>query len=94
MIASYRARQTARTGFIFTVTWFVVLIAVFPLFWAFSTSLRDNSEIISNTPTLLPNEFTISNYETMLRLSNFPQQFSNSTLIAWTPTVRTRWACT
>jgi multiple sugar transport system permease protein len=82
MIANYRVRESARTGLIFTMTWLVVLIAVFPLFWALSTSLRDNQEIISNTPTLLPNEFTLSNYGTMLKLSNFPQQFSNSSIIA------------
>jgi len=82
MIANYRAREAVRTGFIFTVTWLVVLVAVFPLFWALSTSLRDNQEIISRTPTLLPVDFTLENYDTMLKLSNFPQQFSNSTIIA------------
>jgi ABC-type glycerol-3-phosphate transport system permease component len=64
------------------VTWLVVLVAVFPLFWAVSTSLRGNQEIISNTPTLLPQEPTLSNYQYMLKVSNFPQQFSNSTIIA------------
>jgi ABC-type glycerol-3-phosphate transport system permease component len=82
MIGSYRARGAARTALIFCVTWLVVLVAVFPLFWAVSTSLRGNQEIISNTPTLLPQEPTLSNYQYMLKVSNFPQQFSNSTIIA------------
>jgi ABC-type glycerol-3-phosphate transport system permease component len=82
MIASYRARSSVRTGVIFCVTWLVVLIAVFPLFWALSTSLRDNGEIISRTPTLLPKDITFDNYGYMLKVSNFPQQFFNSTVIA------------
>jgi multiple sugar transport system permease protein len=82
MMASYRAREGARTGLIFCITWLVVLVAVFPLFWALSTSLRDNQEIISRTPTLLPNNFTLDNYDYMLKVSNFPQQFFNSSVIA------------
>jgi multiple sugar transport system permease protein len=82
MIANYRAREGVRTGLIFGITWLVVLVAVFPLFWALSTSLRDNQEIISRTPTLLPNDFTLDNYDYMLKVSNFPQQFFNSSVIA------------
>jgi multiple sugar transport system permease protein len=82
MTASYRLRGGLRTGFIFGVTWLVVLVAVFPLFWALSTSLRDNQEIISKTPTLLPVNLTLTNYDYMLKVSNFPQQFFNSSVIA------------
>ena len=82
MIASYRLRQGSRTGGIMLVTWVVVLIAVFPLFWAISTSLRDNQEIITRTPSLFPQHLTLENYGYMLHVSNFPQQFANSTIIA------------
>jgi ABC-type glycerol-3-phosphate transport system permease component len=82
MSVNYQVRQGARTGLIFCLTWLVVLIAVFPLFWAISTSLRDNQEIISRTPTLLPKDITLGNYEYMLKVSNFPQQFVNSSIIA------------
>jgi ABC-type glycerol-3-phosphate transport system permease component len=82
MIANYRAREGLRTSMLFCVTWLVVLVAVFPLFWAVSTSLRGNQEIITRAPTLLPKEFTLGNYEYMLKVSNFPQQFSNSSIIA------------
>jgi multiple sugar transport system permease protein len=75
-------RERARTGLVMTVTWLVVLVAVFPLFWAISTSLRDNQEVISRTPSLVPRTFTLSNYDYMLKVSNFPQQFANSTIIA------------
>ena len=82
MIASYRVRETTRTGLVMIVTWTVVLVAVFPLFWAISTSLRDNQEVISRTPSLLPRNFTLSNYGYMLQVSNFPRQFANSTIVA------------
>jgi ABC-type glycerol-3-phosphate transport system permease component len=82
MIASYRVRSGVRTGFVMSATWLVVLIAVFPLFWAISTSLRDNQEVISRTPSLVPQTFTLGNYQYMLKVSNFPQQFANSTLVA------------
>jgi multiple sugar transport system permease protein len=82
MSAHYRLRSNVRTGLIFSVTWLVVLIAVFPLFWAISTSLRDNQEIITRTPSLLPKQATLDNYAYMLRVGNFPQEFFNSTVIA------------
>jgi ABC-type glycerol-3-phosphate transport system permease component len=42
--------------------WLAVLIAVFPLYWLFVTSLKTPLEIFSATPTLIPQDPTLENY--------------------------------
>jgi ABC-type glycerol-3-phosphate transport system permease component len=42
--------------------WLAVLIAVFPLYWLFVTSLKTPLEIFSDTPTLIPQDPTLENY--------------------------------
>lgn len=43
--------------------WLAVLIAVFPLYWLFVTSLKTPLEIFSATPTLIPRDPTLENYQ-------------------------------
>ena len=40
----------------------LVFIAVFPVFWILSLSLRPNSETLGRHPTLLPIKWTFENY--------------------------------
>lgn len=80
-MTSYRAKQTTRTAAFFSVTWILVVIAIFPLFWALSSSLRGDQEIISRTPSLLPQHPTLTNYSYIMG-QRFPRQFVNSTIIA------------
>ena len=40
----------------------LLIIAVFPVFWIISLSLRPNQETLGRNPTLLPNKWTLENY--------------------------------
>jgi len=82
MKLTYEISQFMRTSMFFVVTWLLVIIAVFPVFWALSSSLRNNKEIISNNPTLLPKNYTLANYTYIMTKRNFPRQFYSSTVIA------------
>lgn len=82
MSLSYDLRPFLRTAMFFLMTWLLVIFAVFPLFWALSSSLRSNQEIISNKPTLLPKDYTLHNYKHIMTERNFPRQFYSSTVIS------------
>lgn len=49
-----------------SVVCIAVLVAIFPLYWLFITSLKNPLEIFSPTPTLIPEEPTLRNYRVIL----------------------------
>jgi multiple sugar transport system permease protein len=48
------------------IVWVAVIIALFPLYWLFVTSLKTPLEIFSDVPTLLPESPTLRNYQVIL----------------------------
>ena len=49
-----------------TAIWIAVLVAVFPLYWLFVTSLKWPTEIFSIEPTFIPRNPTLRNYAVIL----------------------------
>ena len=60
---------------------------VFPLFWLLSTSLRPASELLASPPRLLPEQWTIDNYQTLLAEAPMFQYLWNSIVFATVSTV-------
>ena len=70
----------------------IVLIAgglamVFPMFWLVSTSLRPAPELLFVPPRLLPEQWTLENYETMFASAPMFTYLWNSLLFATVSTV-------
>lgn len=63
------------------------LIAIFPVFWIFSTSLKPAAEVLSPELTILPKTMTLDNYSQVLQGGLFWQWMLNSVLIALLTTV-------
>ncbi|MBT9544808.1 MAG: carbohydrate ABC transporter permease [Candidatus Sericytochromatia bacterium] len=63
------------------------LIAVFPVFWIFSTSLKPAEEVLSPNLTIFPKTVTFANYEQVLQGGMFWQWMFNSVMIALLTTV-------
>ena len=59
------------------------LIAVFPVFWIFATSIKPRAEVLSPTLTILPQTPTLENYSHVLNMQNggFWQWMFNSVFI-------------
>lgn len=57
------------------------VFALFPIYWALNTSLKQEQAIISFPPRFLPNPFTLSNYDVVLTASTLPRNFLNSLII-------------
>ena len=62
-------------------------IAIFPVFWIFSTSFKPATEVLSPELTILPKTFTLENYQAVLKGGNFWQWMWNSVSVALCTTV-------
>ena len=59
----------------------IALIQVFPLFWLFTFSLKDNNEIFGGNVAGLPQHWRFGNYVTAFFQANVVQYFLNSVLV-------------
>lgn len=59
-----------------------ILIALFPFYWMFLTSMRPNAEIYATKPSLLLNSITFKHYLDLLTTTNFPNYMANSLIVA------------
>mgnify|MGYP001811648558 CR=1 FL=1 len=68
---------------------FLLLVIVAPVYYVFTSSIKDPQEIIAQTPTLIPHSFTLEHYQKLLRSSAFPIYMRNSVLVALGTTIIT-----
>ena len=59
----------------------IAVIQVFPLFWLFGFSLKDNNEIFGGNIAGLPQNWRFSNYESAFNQANVLQYLLNSILV-------------
>lgn len=70
-----------------TLTWVIVALVVFPIFWMVKVSLHTNGEILQGITTLpIPNP-QWHNYKDLWETINFGQYFKNSLIICLSTTV-------
>jgi len=74
------------------VAFFGVIISL-PLIWMVSSSFKPLSEIYSFPPTLVPQNFTLANYERLLSEWPFMNWYGNSLLVAIFLTVSQLFFC-
>ncbi|NIM95983.1 MAG: ABC transporter permease subunit [Anaerolineales bacterium] len=77
-----RLRSPLRLLLIYGLAAAISLVALFPFYWMFTTSIKDPAEVYFTPPTLVPESFTLSHYEEVLTNAAFVRFFINSLLIA------------
>jgi multiple sugar transport system permease protein len=65
----------------------IVLFAVFPILWAFLTSVKREEAIITRVMQYIPQEVTFENYVAIWTRSNFPTLLTNSVVVTALTTV-------
>ena len=68
--------------FIYAILIFWLLINIFPIYWMFTFSLKDNAEIFGENVAGLPHKWLWSNYTTAMRTGKMGIYFINSLIIA------------
>lgn len=61
---------------------FLALLILFPIFYAFSVSLMEQKDVLSNPPNLLPPSITFENYVTAFTRTSLIRYMFNSFVIA------------
>lgn len=61
---------------------FWLLVNLFPVYWMFTFSLKNNAEIFGENVVGLPKEWLWSNYVSALKTGNMPKYFLNSAIVA------------
>jgi ABC-type glycerol-3-phosphate transport system permease component len=72
---------SARIGITVSVIVLLVLV-IAPFYWIFTSSIKTTQEILSSTPSFLPQTFTLQHYDKLLASSNFPRYLVNSAVVA------------
>lgn len=82
MNISYRKRKLVRDAIINLLTIIILLLIIFPLFWALSTSVRPRGEMFNLPISYLPRTFTLENYARMVIGTKFLTYYKNSFIIS------------
>jgi len=69
------------------LTWALILLFAVPLFWMVLTSLKPESEVFALPPAILPVDWTVEYYATLLTETSFPAYFLNSAIVATATTL-------
>lgn len=67
----------------------VVVIALFPFYWAFKTSVTSRAEMYTPTLQYWPSQPTLSNYRELIRTTPFFRYFLNSVIVSVSSTIIT-----
>lgn len=74
-------KYSISTIFMYAALFIVAFVQLFPLYWMFSFSLKDNSEIFGGNPIGLPGKWIWSNYSNALLGGNVGHYFINSVIV-------------
>lgn len=66
----------------YTILVIAALIAIFPVFWIFSTSLKPAAEVLNPEVSILPKTLTFENYQQVVAGGTFWQWMFNSVFVA------------
>ncbi len=75
-----RSRLVKRT-FTYIVVAVCAMVALFPIIWALSTSLKPESQVLQYPPKFIPETFTLENFRMVLFQSNYSVYFRNTIMI-------------
>ena len=83
IFAEYEVKKTHKwvNIVIYIVLAIWTLVNLFPIYWMFTFSLKDNSEIFGKNIAGLPTKWLWSNYSQAWNTGNMPRFFANSILI-------------
>ncbi len=76
-----KTSSPVRSFFKYLVLGIVALIQLFPLYWLFTFSLKDNAEIFGENPMGLPQVFRWENYAYVFENGNIGVYLMNSTIV-------------
>jgi multiple sugar transport system permease protein len=78
----YRTRRTAVRLFAEVVTWLLLFVMLVPFIWLVLTTFKRPVDFLSSPPVIIPEQWTLSNYEKVLQFPLLFEYFRNTVVIA------------
>ncbi len=77
----YKFSRTTKKVILYTVLIIIALVQIFPLYWLFTFSLKDNIQIFQTNPLGLPNPYHFENFTDVLEKGKVASFLLNSVLV-------------
>ena len=74
-------KQSIGNKIVFVILILWAIVQIFPIYWMFTFSLKDNSEIFGSNMIGLPQHWLWENYEAALKVGNIAKYFLNSIIV-------------
>ena len=84
---SLKKRFTAGGAFSYVYLTLLCILAVFPLVWLVVSAFKSSGEMLANPTKILPMDWTLENFETVLFILRFTVNIKNSLIIALATTL-------
>src|ERR1051326_7192293 len=92
-MATHQTAPQEHRQFQWSIVWrylavaLIVIVSPAPLYWTFTTSIKDGLEVTASPPTLFPHSFILDNYANVMTSSFFLPDLRNSAIVASVTTV-------
>jgi multiple sugar transport system permease protein len=80
--AAASGKRTAGTWWVYVLLTLGIVLMVGPFLWMLLGSLKPQAEFLVTTPTFLPKDPTLDNYDRLFVRLDFPRFFFNSSVVA------------
>lgn len=84
---SLKKRFTAGSCFSYIFLTLLCILAIFPLIWLLVSAFKSSGEMLANPTKILPKDWTLENFKTVLFTLGFTVNIKNSLMIALATTV-------
>lgn len=80
--ASQTARRAGRSVVLYAALLVMMVVSLFPFYWAFVTSVKADAELLAQPPHFLPTIWHWENYVRAMTAQDFPRYFFNSFVVS------------
>lgn len=88
-IERFPLRRTASMALLYVVTFLVLVVIAFPIYWLITTSVKVPADTATAPPVIVPTRFTLDNYRAALETPGVAHAFLNSIIVAVVSTLLT-----
>lgn len=74
---------------LYALTFFVLVVIAFPVYWLVTTSFKYPADTATNPPVMVPTRFTLDNYRSAFSTPGVSKAFFNSVVVSLTATALT-----
>lgn len=86
---SFAHRRKIAAVALYVVTFLVLVVIVFPIYWLVTTSFKVGNDAATYPPVIVPTRFTLDNYTAAFQTPGVARAFANSVVVALTSTFLT-----